>query len=256
MTEGRLPAIVLTCERYRPFTEHMIKRYEVVWPTHPFTFEVPYQRCPLGGARVVSRPTPEPIRATVLELLDGFDDERWVYWCIDDRYPIELVQPVVARLAEAVLTDGLPGMDGILFCRARKMLRASHLSPERRDGPGGVSLLRRIDYSQIWLHQFLRVKVLRHLFLEFPESVPEARILDPVKDQLPLPADHRLYVVETNLAVFGESTTRGRVTRNCASSFRTLGLALPPGFEEGETDDVIIGSLEGLSRHVDTRQPA
>ena len=70
--DRRLPAIVLTCDRYRPFAEHMIKRYDAVWPTHPFAFHVPYQRRPLEGGRVVSCPAPEPIRGTVLALLDAF----------------------------------------------------------------------------------------------------------------------------------------------------------------------------------------
>src|SRR6266536_3651874 len=102
----RVPAIVLTCDRYQPFATHMIMRYRAVWPSHPFTFHVPYLRCPLGGERVEARQCPEAVRATVLGLLAGFDDETWVYWCIDDKYPIELVQPPVAHLAEAVLSDG------------------------------------------------------------------------------------------------------------------------------------------------------
>ena len=60
---------------------------------------------------------------------------------------------------------------------------------------------------------------------------------------LPLPADHRLYVVETNLAVFGESTIRGRVTRNCAASLRALGLGAPPGFEETDRE-LLIGTVD------------
>src|SRR5262249_4513273 len=162
-----------------------------------FTFHVPYQRRALEGPRVIPRPTREPIRATVLELLDGLDDEAWVYWCVDDEYPIELVEPSVTRLAEAVLSDGLPGIDSVLFCRHQKMLRAKPLTGERREGPGGITLLRRKDYSHIWVHQFIRVKVLRHLFFRLPESVAEASVLDPLKHEVALPADHRLYIAET-----------------------------------------------------------
>jgi len=245
-TEGRrpverrsVPAIVLTCDRYHPFATHMIRRYEEVWPSHPFIFHVPYQQWPLEGVRIMTRRTPPAIRATALALLEEFDDETWVYWCIDDKYPIQLVQRPVARLAEAVLSDRLPGVDGVLFCRCRKLLLPQHLLEERRDGPGGVVLLRRRDYSQIWIHQFLWVKVLRQLFLRFPESIPQAKGMDAMKDRIALPADHRLYVVETNLAVFGESTIHGRVTRNCASSLRALGLGAPPGFEETDTEDLM-----------------
>jgi len=220
----------------------MIMRYEAVWPSHPFTFHVPYQRRALRGPRVASRRTRESIRATTLGLLEEFDDEAWVYWCIDDKYPIQLVQPPVERLAEAVLSDRLPGMDGVLFCRCRRLLLPEYLFEERRDGPGGVVLRRRKDYSQIWIHQFLRVKVLRQLFLRLPKSIPYAGSMDAMKDRIALPADHRLYVVETNLAVFGESTVGGRITRNCAASLRAQGLGLPPGFEETD-EEILMGTI-------------
>jgi hypothetical protein len=220
----------------------MIARYETVWPALRFTFHVPYQRLVPRGARVSPRRTGGAIRATVLELLEEFDDETWVYWCLDDKYPVRLVEAPVARLAEAVLDDGLPGVDGVLFCRCRRLLEPEYLLDERREAPGGVTLLRRKDYSQIWIHQFLRVKVLRRLFRELPASVPRPGDLDPLKDRIPLPADHRLYVVETNLAVFGESTVGGRVTRNCAASLRALGRGLPRGFQESE-DEILMGAI-------------
>ena len=237
----RVPAIVLTCDRYHPFAAHMIMRYDAVWPSHPFTFHVPYQQRPLQGGRVTERRTPEAIRATVLGLIEELDDEAWVYWCIDDKYPIQLVQPPVARLAEAVLSDALPDMDGVMFCRWRKLLRPEHLLEERRDGPGGVVLLRRVNYAHIWIHQFLRVKVLRQLFLRFPESVPHPGAFDLMS--LPLPPNQQLYVAEANLAVFGESTIGGRVTRNCAASFRALGLGTAPGFEEIDRE-LLIGTID------------
>ena len=220
----------------------MIMRYEAVWPSHPFTFHVPYQHQALHGGRVEPRRTGDAIRATVLELLEEFDDETWVYWCVDDKYPIQLIVPPVARLAEAVLADQLPGVDGVLFCRCRKLLQPEYLLEERRDAPGGVALLRRKDYSQIWIHQFLRVKVLRQLFRQLPASIPQPSDLDPAKDRFALPADHRLYVVETNLAVFGESTAGGRVTRNCAASLRALGLGLPAGFQETDWE-ILMGAI-------------
>lgn len=220
----------------------MIDRYEALWPSHPFTFHVPYQREPLRGPRVAPRRTPEPIRATMLALLDDFDDRAWVYWCMDDKYPIALVQPSVAALADAVRFERLPDVDGVIFCRCRRLLRQRFLMRGRRAGPGGIALRRRLDYSQIWIHQFMRVKVLRRLFAAMPEPIATPDVMDPVKDQLPLPEDHRLYVVEANLAVFGESTVGGRVTSNCAASLRAAGRGVPPGFEETDAA-VVMGAL-------------
>jgi hypothetical protein len=226
----------------------MMARYNSVWPSHPFTFHVPFQRQAIEGPRIVSRRTPEAIRPTVLRLLEEFDDEAWVYWCIDDKYPIALVQPQVAQLAEGVLSDRLPDVDGVVFCRIGRLLQSKHLLDEARVGPAGIVLCRRKDYSQIWMHQAVRVKVLRRLFELFPEAIPTAKVMDGLKDRIALPANQRLYVVETNLAVFGESTTRGRVTRNCATSLRALGLAIPAGFEESDRE-ILIGAIDcGVTR--------
>jgi len=210
----------------------MIKCYDAEWPSHPFTFHVPYQQQRIQGTRVASRKTPEAIRATVLELLDEFDNEAWVYWCIDDKYPIRLIQPSVTHIVEAVVAEQLPWADGLILCRCRSLLLSEHLLDDTRKGPNGVILLRRKDYSQFWIHQFLRVKVIRHVFQRLPASIPEAKRMDAMLSRITLPDDHRLYVVETNLAVFGESTIRGRVTSNCAASLRSHGLGVPPTFEE------------------------
>jgi hypothetical protein len=241
---ARLPAIVLSCDRFHPFTAHMIRCYDALWPSHPLRFHVPYQESAYCGTSVEPRRTRAPIRSTVLDLLEEFDDEAWVYWCIDDRYPVRFAQPSVARIAEAVVHDRLPGIDGILCCRCRRMLLPEFLTGERREGPGGVMLLRRREYSQIWIHQFLRVKVLRHLFLPLPDLTGDNSALDLLKHKIALPGDHRIYVVETNLAVFGESTSGGRVTRNCAASLRAQGLGIPAGFAESDAAPVILGSLD------------
>ena len=240
---GALPAIVLTCDRYHLFTAHMIARYEALWPSHPFAFQVPYQQEPLRGPRITPRPTAEPIRATVLALLRDLPDDQWVYWCIDDKYPLRLVQPAVTMIADAVRSGAADDLDGILFCRALKMLRPERLTPERRQGPGGTWLLRRKDYSQMWIHQFFRVKVLRHVFERFPESVPGAGALDPLKYTIPLPADHRLYVVETNLAEFGESTIDGRVTANCAASLTAHGFEMPAALAADQARPLTFGTI-------------
>src|SRR5947207_7291583 len=39
---SQMKAIVLTCDRFRAITEHMIRQYETLWPDHPLVFLVPY----------------------------------------------------------------------------------------------------------------------------------------------------------------------------------------------------------------------
>jgi len=38
-----IKALVLTYDKYRCFTDHMIRCYEELWPNNPLVFHIPYQ---------------------------------------------------------------------------------------------------------------------------------------------------------------------------------------------------------------------
>ena len=110
----KIKAIVLTCDRYRAITEHMIFQYDRLWPDHPFVFHVPYQE--LGGLdteRVKYLAAPSDIKGTILHMLSEIDDEQWIYWCVDDKYPIQLVTDKIASLISHAMRS--PEVDGLLF---------------------------------------------------------------------------------------------------------------------------------------------
>lgn len=229
-----MQAIVLSCDRYRRLAEHMAAAYARLWPDHPFEFRVAVQERPqLTQERVIYRICPPPIKATVLALIEDLPDEEWVYWCIDDKYPVQLDLPG-ARAAAGWVEQGAAGVDGVLFCRCRDLLRRRFLTGERARDRAGNVYLERAGYQQIWLHQFLRVKVLRGLFGGFPDHIPQAKMMDDLKDAARKPREHRLFVSRENRAVFGESTSRGILTRNCAESMRAAGVEFPAWFT-GET---------------------
>ncbi len=112
----KIKAIVLTCDRYRAITQHLIVQYERLWPDHPFVFHVPYQK--LGGVdseRIKYFTSPSDIKGTVLHLLADIDDEEWIYWCVDDKYPIQLLADKIAGLISHAMRS--PEVSGLLFCR-------------------------------------------------------------------------------------------------------------------------------------------
>lgn len=226
--ESLITAIVLTCDRYRSLTEHMILQYARLWPDHPFVFRIPYQETrPTAASRREFVRSPVPIKATVATLLADLNDEEWIFWCIDDKYPIALD---LARVRDIALWIGeLDGSDisGVLFCRCRKMLKREYLKPHAVRDPRGRVYLERTGYEQIWIHQFLRVKVLRHLFQQFPDQISRAMEMDHLKARVRLPESHRLLVSQENLAVFGESTSEGVLTQNCYDSIVASRLPLP-----------------------------
>lgn len=236
-----IPAIVLTCQKYVPLAEHMIDCYAVVWPDHPFVFRLPdgaaaREMAPRHPGRVELVPTAEGegrgrFRAAVLGLLEGLTDDAWVYWCIDDKYVMWLDQRAADGVVQAMRTVTDPDICGLSFARARKLFDPMHVSSEQLR-IGRQMFLRRTSYAQIWLHQFLRVRVLRNLFAGFPEVIESAKEMDTLLLARTLPADQRLYVLDHNAVVFGESTSRGVLTANCAASL-SRGRGLPAGFPVG-----------------------
>jgi hypothetical protein len=239
-----MKAIVLTCDKYRAMTEHMILQYERLWPEHPFQFRIPYQNFrDKDSDRRQYIKTPHPIKATVLNLLSDLDDEEWVYWCIDDKYPMTLLLDRIKLLLADL--DQSADMSGLLFCRCRETLTdpAYALYPQPRVGSSGDAYLERKTWSQIWIHQFLRVKVIRYFFSQIPDSVRVAKEMDALKLGIPKPPELRLFVTERNLSIFGESTSRGLITQNCFDSIVRTNIVLPPWFARSNGVNLTIGEL-------------
>jgi hypothetical protein len=239
-----MKAIVLTCDRYRAVTEHMVHKYKELWPDHSFVFRIPYQE--LGGRATASTEyvkTPPDIRATVLQLIADLDDDEWIYWCIDDKYPIQFVLPKINQL----MTDaiGSPDISGLLFCRGKALLRKPEVTlyPEERRNSLGDIYLERKGWHQIWIHQFLRVKVVRHLFSHMPKEISSAKLMDQLKDNIPKLPEHRLFVTEENFAIFGESTHKGTLNQNCYESIKKTDIKLPKWLRRPNGNYVIIGKL-------------
>ena len=245
-----MKAIVLTFDRHRAITQHMILQYQRLWPDHPFCFRIPYQN--LGGINsdqleYIRTPgdTAEDIPDAVLQLLADLPDEEWVYWCSDDKYPIRLVIDKIRELMRQALEAA--DISGLLFCRTRVTLDQPELTlyPNERVTASGDVLLERRGWYQIWIHQFLKVKVLRYFFTKMPTQLPTAKAMDDLKNEIDKPDDIRLFVTKENFAVFGESTQRGRITRNCFDSIKRSGLELPEWFRRSNGQYVTMGELPG-----------
>jgi hypothetical protein len=244
-----MKAIVLTYDKYRALTEHMIFKYQQLWPDHPFCFRIPYQyfkgentpKCEYINC-------PVDIKGTVLTLLQDLDDDEWIYWCIDDKYPISLDLSRIEVVINWVINSSPAQCSGVLFCRIRDVLNGKALKQNwmgknvsLKDPFGNTYLLRK-NYEQIWVHQFLRVKVIRHLFEELPDTIENAKVMDSLKYKVSLPESHYLFVTRENLAVFGESTSRGKLTQNCYESIVTNNLPLPQlPLDENKT--IVLGEI-------------
>jgi hypothetical protein len=225
-------------------TEHMIFQYQALWPDHPFVFHIPYQT--LAGQeteRANYFQTPEDIRKTVLQLISKLDDEEWIYWCIDDKYPIRLItEKIVDLIVDATRS---PQMSGLLFCRCRAVLNRPEraLYPKEWVNSFGNIYFERKAWHQFWIPQLMKVKVLRHLFTQLPDVIPATKTMDELKNNVVRPLEHRLFVTKENFAVFGESTNKGLITQNCYDSIRRTGIELPRWFRRSNGQHVIMGEL-------------
>ena len=241
-----MKALVLTYDRNRCVTNHMIHKYRQLWPDNPFVFRIPYQENEgTGQSNREYIKSPVDIKGTVLELLSGIEEDEWIYWCADDKYPIALDLPGVQSVMEFVQNIDDTTISGVLFCRPREFSKQKNLTGEVLQDSNGMKYLERSNYKRIWLHQFLRVKVLKYMFESFPDVIPASKHLDYLKSDLPKPDDHRLFVTTRNLAVFGESTAKGVLTDNCYRSILEAGLDFPDWHSGDVEKEQIIGSLPG-----------
>ena len=242
--QQKIKAIVLSYDRNRILTEHMMSHYDRIWPTHPFIFHIPYQDTRgVESERATYIQTPKPIKATVMRLIADLPDEEWIYWCMDDRYPLALRTEKIERMIGHALNNAR--MSGLLFCRCRSLLlkpKQTLYAREYVDSDGTVYYRRR-GWRQIWIHQLMRVAVLRHLFAHMPDELPNANAMDQLKHKVVMPRAFRLFVTRENFAVFGESTRRGRITQNCYDSISATGRPLPEWFQQTTGEFVTLGEL-------------
>jgi len=234
----------MTFDRNRALTDHMIFKYAKLWPDHPFQFRVPYQELGPSPAseRIEYRRTPAGIKETMLTLLKDLPDDELIYWCIDDKYPIRLDVPRIARIYEWLSSERATEVSGLLYCRCRHMWDERYLTGETISDPSGNEYLERANYAQIWVHQFLRAGVIRRLFESFREVIDYPRRMDRMKDVLSKPADHRLFVSRRNLAAFGESAEWGVLTLNCRRSLAANGLPAPTWATETTAREHLVGT--------------
>lgn len=88
---------------------------------------------------------------------------------------------------------------------------------------GDLNLIEMQDYEAIWVHQFLRAGVLMFLFGSMPEPA-RAKEMDGAKRRIQKPLSHKLFMTTFDLAVFAESTSRGKATANCLQSLKSLNM--------------------------------
>jgi hypothetical protein len=97
-----MKAIVLSFDRQHPYVELSYRMYMDLWPECPFTFRVPWNNIKpkslMGYPNIELIQCDKDIRLTMQALLEDIEDNEWVYWCIDDRFPISINVSEMSKL--------------------------------------------------------------------------------------------------------------------------------------------------------------
>ena len=209
----------------------MMIQYSKLWPNNPLEYLIPYQNNNkyLRYKKNIFIRSGKPIRETVQNLLFGIPDDEWIYWCMDDKYPIWLDSKNLNRVYSDINNGIIPGyIDGILLCRCKTLRNKNHVdNKNKRENINNIKFLKRISFTEIWLHQFIRAGVLRHVFRHIPDDLPNAKAMDEIVDGVKVPDYYTLLVGEKTYLKLGESSTRGDATLNCYNNMVENGIAIP-----------------------------
>jgi hypothetical protein len=237
-------AIVLTMDAQLGLAELVHKRYSRLWPDNPFRFRIPFNGVARGPAMTYLMAQPDcevvrtgrEIRESLTALLDGIGDSSWVFWCIDDRFPIWLDRRRLAAVSAALAA--LPSSwEELKRLRWREPLRSKvHVV-------GGIPFTEQGTGREwgFWHHHFVRAGVLRRVFLD-PAVADGAGIQDFVFNRLrgrgrsrrlPPTLEERLFpgaalVPQAPLARLGEPLIEGQLTRNGLAALTYDGCEVPP----------------------------
>jgi hypothetical protein len=247
-------AIVLSFDRQLDVARLVVESYQRLWPGCPLVFRVPYtDRDPAtvfrtGSAEFVH--APPDIRGTMASLLAGIADGEFVFWCIDDRYPIAVLDlpaieavHAVARTrparADAIkLTDAMAratvwpasapgGVDAVVPPRPRRTREETVAEGPPLVVAGTAFLPQRGPWQHgFYMPQFVRAEVLRRFFLH-PDLPPRYGIREFHDFLGRFEIDRAVYFPERFLLSLGESVLGGRLSANCRTHMLRLGLPLP-----------------------------
>ncbi|MCG8378075.1 MAG: hypothetical protein MI865_01230 [Proteobacteria bacterium] len=229
-----MKAIVLSFDDQLGFVELLHKCYRELWPGCPLTFLVPYQDQTVlarhhylaSQPEIEFRPTEKPIHLTMQALLEGCDDNEWVYWCIDDRYPYAVHDLDSLRAVhQAVVSGDLDDRPGIKLARWREVPRTWR----RRIGNYDFHDQSQAGMWGFWHHHFLRASILRAVFVDndLPRPLHIRDLNSHFHEVRPLSVIDEILLPSENIIDFAEPCWLGKLTRNGAEDLARHGCPLP-----------------------------
>ena len=233
-----IKAIVLTCDKYQEITYHMILTYETLWPSNSFEYLVPWNEVyPKKlmmdfGDKITLIKSPVKFKETIKSLLEGIDDNEWIYWATDDTYLMTADESIVNITDSFVKSIKNKAVFGVTFGFIKQV--PEHINLCSTMHRSNICYVERTKVTNHWAPQYFRAKVLRYLFTCFDEPKKHrAKQMDNTfmtKKWYDYTKTGKFYTIDHQIATWGESTYRGMLTRNCSKSFDKYKLKKPDNF--------------------------
>lgn len=267
-----MKGIVLSFDPHLEIANLVVETYNQLWPDCRFQFRIPFTdrdpRAIFRAQNVEFISTPPDIRSTVESLLCDLPEHEFVFWCIDDRYPIEIFEPAVLRAVRDFTSDAsgdvdsikltdltVEGIEGKLQRFPRRLTRRwrrqlfRHPNTQRAENEktwrqreegvarepafrlAGQGFFRQLGHPKngFYMPQFTTPAFLKKFFLA--SALPlNYGIRDFHHFLLSTNLEHKSYFPNTFLLSVGESTFRGRLSMVCYEQMLKFGL-VPPKIE-------------------------
>jgi hypothetical protein len=265
--------IVLSFDPHLEIANLIVETYNQLWPDCRFQFRIPFTdrdpRAIFRAQNVEFISTPPDIRSTVKSLLCDLPEHEFVFWCIDDRYPIEIFELAVLRAVRDFASDAsgdvdsikltdltVEGIEGKLHTRFPRRLtrhwrrqlfrrpdtqRVENDKTWRQREEGGArkpafrlagqGFFRQLGHPKngFYMPQFTTPAFLKQFFLA--SALPlKYGIREFHHFLLSTNLEHKSYFPNNFLLSVGESTFRGRLSMVCYEQMLKFGL-VPPKIE-------------------------
>ncbi|MCH8502335.1 MAG: hypothetical protein LAT77_10555 [Aliidiomarina sp.] len=214
-TSDKIKALILTYDKQIGLAQLLIKKYRQLEMADVLSFVVPINGqdsiFSVDAVDIEFIQSDSDILSTMHALLSGFADDDWIFWAIDDRYPLTLDAKSFLEITQ-YLSTAPANINGIKLLHWREKLTTDAI----KIGETRYFLQEVENTFGLWHHHFLRAKVLKSLFLR--ENSQQLNNITAINEyfcnSVPLSFLEGIYVPERPIATLGEPLYQGKLTLN------------------------------------------
>ena len=229
--------IILSFDDWAPFVDLLLHKYSQLWPDYPIIFRIPYNTTLPYFANKYKNiqfvKTSKEFIPTIQALLDGIGDNQFIYWAIDDTYPIIITKPSVLTGCVNYLQNAPSYVDAIRLMTSE--LDVQFKEPSIIVNNEIFKFRTPFAFRWFWSHHFVKAKIIRSLFLKSGiKNIWQVNGFDTKIDKVLPSFIHNIFLPEIDILTAGE-TTRScydgcpglYVTKNCLYDMNKSGI-IPP----------------------------